>query len=89
MTYAFEDLKDGGTHFEFRVAKPKPKDLPFHEQIWPTVQRNYAAGFETLRLMLEERAGSPAGGHGRAPGAYFERTLPHPASPRPSVKNAG
>jgi len=60
MTYAFEERKDGGTHFEFRVARPKPKDLPFYEQIWPTVQGNYTIGFQTLRAMIEEQAGSPA-----------------------------
>ena len=59
MSYAFEE-KDGGTHFEFRVAKPKPKDLTFYEQIWPTVHSNYSFGFETLRAMLEERAKAPA-----------------------------
>ena len=60
MTYAFDDREDGGTHFELRIAKPKPKDLPFYEQVWPTVQSNYDVGFQTLRLMLEEQAGSPA-----------------------------
>ncbi len=56
MTYAFGERDDGGTHFEFRVAKPKPKDLRFYEQVWPTVQKNYDVGLEILRSMLEERA---------------------------------
>ena len=56
MTYAFDERDDGGTHFEFRVAKPKPKDLTFYEQVWPTVQKNYDVGLEILRSMLEERA---------------------------------
>ena len=60
MTYAFEERADGGTHFEFRIARPKPKDMPFYQQIWPTVQGNYNTGFQTLREMLEEQAGSPA-----------------------------
>jgi hypothetical protein len=55
MTYAFEERDDGGTHFEFRVARPKPKDLPFYEQVWPTVEKNFNVGFEILRTMLEER----------------------------------
>ena len=59
LSYAFEEREDGGTHFEFRVAMPKPKDLPFYEQIWPTVHGNYNTGFQTLRQMLEENAGSP------------------------------
>jgi uncharacterized protein YndB with AHSA1/START domain len=56
MTYAFEERDDGGTHFEFRVAKPKPKDLPFLEQVWPAVVQNYDVGLEILRSMLEEWA---------------------------------
>jgi hypothetical protein len=55
MTYAFEERDDGGTHFEFRVARPKPKDLPFYEQVWPTVEKNFNVGFEILRTMLEEQ----------------------------------
>ena len=54
MTYAFDDRDDGGTHFEFRAARPKPKDLPFFEQVWPAVVQNYAVGLEILRSMLEE-----------------------------------
>ena len=46
MTYAFDERDDGGTHFELRVAKPKPKDLPFLEQVWPAVQQNYDIGLE-------------------------------------------
>ncbi len=60
MTYAFEDLKDGGTHVEARVAKPKPKDVLFFEQLLPIVQGKYKTGFQTLRLMLEEQSGTPA-----------------------------
>ncbi len=60
MSYAFDEREDGGTHFELRIAKPKPKDLPFYEQVWPTVQSNFNVGFQTLRLMLEEQKGSPA-----------------------------
>jgi uncharacterized protein YndB with AHSA1/START domain len=59
-TYAFEDLKDGGTHVEVRVAKPRPQDLPFYEQVLPNVRSNFEACFRALRLMLEEEAGSPA-----------------------------
>jgi hypothetical protein len=45
MSYTFEDGGDGGTHFEFRIAKPKPKDLPFYEQIRPAVLRKGRAGW--------------------------------------------
>ena len=42
------------------VEPPKPKDLPFYEQIWPTVHGNYTTGFDILHSMLAEEAGSPA-----------------------------
>ena len=44
----FEERSDGGTHFEFRIAKPKPKDLPFYEQVRPAVQEIYTIGLEVL-----------------------------------------
>ena len=56
MTYAFEAQADGGTHFELRFAEPKPKDRPFFEQVWPTVQSNFNVGLDILRSMAEERA---------------------------------
>jgi uncharacterized protein YndB with AHSA1/START domain len=55
MSYTFEERGDGGTHFEVRVAKPKPKDLPFYEQIRPMVQQNYTIGLDILRSMVTER----------------------------------
>jgi hypothetical protein len=59
FTYTFEERGDGGTHFEFRVAKPKPKDLPFYERVRPTVEADFTAGFDILRTMVaERRAGS-------------------------------
>jgi hypothetical protein len=54
-SYTFEEKSDGGTHFEFRIAKPKPKDLAFYEQVRPTIQENYTAGLGILRSMLAER----------------------------------
>jgi hypothetical protein len=56
FTYAFEGRADGDTRFEIRFAKPKPKDLPFFEQVWPTVQSNFDIGLDILRAMVEERA---------------------------------
>ncbi len=58
FSYTFEDHDDGGTHFEFRVARPKPKDLPFYEQVRPAVLENFTIGFDVLRTMLAERAAS-------------------------------
>ena len=56
FSYVFEDGGDGGTHFEFRVAKPKPKDLPFYERVRSMTEANFAAGFDILRTMVAERA---------------------------------
>jgi uncharacterized protein YndB with AHSA1/START domain len=59
FTYAFEGRADGSTHFELRFAKPKPKDLGFFEQVWPTTQRNFETGFDILQSMVEQRAMAP------------------------------
>jgi uncharacterized protein YndB with AHSA1/START domain len=56
FSYTFEERGDGGTHFEFRVAKPKPKDMPFYERVRPTVEADFTAGFDILRTMVAERA---------------------------------
>jgi len=56
MTYALEARADGGARLELRFAKPKPKDLAFFEQVWPTVRSNFEVGLDILRTMLEERA---------------------------------
>jgi uncharacterized protein YndB with AHSA1/START domain len=55
FSYVFEDGGDGGTRFEFRVATPKPKDLPFYERVRPTIEANFTAGFDILRTMVAER----------------------------------
>jgi hypothetical protein len=55
LSYTFEERGDGGTRFEFRVATPKPKDLPFYERVRPTIEANFTAGFDILRTMVAER----------------------------------
>jgi uncharacterized protein YndB with AHSA1/START domain len=75
FSYTFEERDDGGAHFEFRIAKPKPKDLPFYERVRPTIEANFTAGFDILRTMVAERlaastvedepSASPAGARGR------------------------
>ena len=56
FSYTFEERDDGGAHFEFRVAKPKPKDLPFYERVRSTIEANFTAGFDILRTMVAEHA---------------------------------
>ncbi len=56
FSYTFEERDDGGAHFEFRVAKPKPKDLPFYERVRPTIEAKFTAGFDILRTMVAEQA---------------------------------
>jgi uncharacterized protein YndB with AHSA1/START domain len=60
MSHVFEELPDGGTHFEVRFAKPKRKDLPFFENIWPNVQNKFTREFEILRALLAEEAKATA-----------------------------
>jgi hypothetical protein len=60
FSHMFEDRDDGGAHFEFRIAKPKPKDLPFYERVKPTLEANFTAGFDILRTMVAERAAASA-----------------------------
>ena len=61
-SFTFEERDGGGTHFEFRIAKPKPKDAPFYEQVGPTVRERYTARLDALGAMLAERqtAAAPA-----------------------------
>lgn len=56
MGFVFEERDDGGTHFEVRFAKPKPKDAPFLERIWPDVQARFTGRHEILRGLLAEQA---------------------------------
>jgi uncharacterized protein YndB with AHSA1/START domain len=82
LTHAFEGQADGGTRLELRFGKPKPKDLAFFEQVWPTVQSNFEAGFDILRSMLEERASaSDAAGEPSIP-VSRERFLTQPVHAR-------
>jgi uncharacterized protein YndB with AHSA1/START domain len=53
MSYAFSETADDGTHIEIRVAKPKPKDKAFLEQVGPEFQKNITREVATLRQMIE------------------------------------
>jgi len=53
MSYAFVDRPDGGTRVEIRVAKPKPKDRAFLEQVGPEFDKTIAGEVATLRTMIE------------------------------------
>jgi len=60
LTYTFLESAGGGTHIEIRVAKPKPKDKAFLEQVGAEFQKNITGEVATLRLMLERQEGEPA-----------------------------
>jgi uncharacterized protein YndB with AHSA1/START domain len=60
MTYAFSERRSGITHIEIRVAKPKPKDKAFLEQVGPEFQKHITDEVATLRLMLERQPGAAA-----------------------------
>src|SRR6185369_5858558 len=55
MTYAFAETARGGTHIEIRVAKPKPKDTAFLEQVGSEFRKHITDEVAALRLMLERR----------------------------------
>ncbi len=50
----------GTTHIEIRLAKPKPKDKAFLEQVGAEFQKTITAEIATLRQMLEGQAAQPA-----------------------------
>jgi hypothetical protein len=80
MSYAFGEREDGGTHFEGRFAKPKPKDLPLYEHAWPNVRNKFTGEFEILRTLLEGQA--KAAGDEPALPASRERFLTQPVQAR-------
>jgi uncharacterized protein YndB with AHSA1/START domain len=82
MSYVFEERADGGAHFEVRFAKPKPKDLPFFERIWPNVQNKFTGEFEILRALLAQQA-TAAAAEPPLP-VLRERFLAQPAHTRPT-----
>jgi len=82
FSYTFEERGDGGTHFEFRVAKPKPKDLPFYERVRPTVEADFTAGFDILRTMVAERMAASSVEDEPPLPVSRERFLTEPLPPR-------
>jgi len=58
VTYAFLETAAAGTHLEIRVAKPRPKDRAFAEQMGPMFRENFTRAVTALRLMLEGRKGA-------------------------------
>jgi uncharacterized protein YndB with AHSA1/START domain len=55
ITHAFQDLPNGATRIEMRVAKPKPKDKAFVDQAAGKFKENITIAIGKLRLMLEEQ----------------------------------
>ena len=53
MTRALQDQPNGVTHVEMRVAKPKPKDKDFVDQIGQMFAGNLTKAIANLRPMLE------------------------------------
>ena len=78
MSYAFGERADGGTHFEVRFAKPKPKDLPFYEHVWPNVHTKFTGEFEILRALLAEQAKASAAADEAPLPVSHERFLTQP-----------
>ena len=82
MTYAFSESAGGGTHIEIRVAKPKPKDQAFLEQVGAEFQKHITSEVATLRLMIEGTVGSAGGVEEAALPVSAERFLTQPVHAR-------
>jgi len=80
LTYAFLESAGGGTHIEIRVAKPKPKDKAFLEQVGPVFQKDITSEVAALRLMLEGQKGTPAAVEEPALPVSAERFLTSPST---------
>lgn len=53
MSYVFSAKEDGGTHVEIRIAKPKPRDRAFLDQVGGEFRKTITAEVATLGRMLE------------------------------------
>ena len=60
MTRALQDRPNGVTHLEMRVAKPKPKDKAFVDQVGAKFKENITKAIGNLRQMLEGQQPSVA-----------------------------
>jgi hypothetical protein len=60
MTRAVTDLPNGATHLEMRIAKPKPKDRAFFDQIAAKFKEDVTKAIESLRRILEGQQTSVA-----------------------------
>ena len=60
MTRAVKDLPNGATHLEMRIAKPKPKDRAFFDQIAAKFKEDVTKAIESLRRILEGQQTSVA-----------------------------
>jgi hypothetical protein len=77
MTRALQDLPDGTTHLEMRIAKPKPKDSAFVEQAAGKFKEDLTKAIGTLRQLLKEQT-SIAVIDEPSPMASHERFLTEP-----------
>jgi hypothetical protein len=53
MTRAVKDFPNGATHLEMRIAKPKPKDAAFLDQIAQKFKEDVTKAIGSLRQILE------------------------------------
>ncbi len=60
MTRALQDLPTGATHLEMRIAKPKPKDRVFFDQIATKFKEDVTKAIESLRRISEGQQTSVA-----------------------------
>jgi hypothetical protein len=78
MTRALQDLPNGATRLEMRIAKPKPKDRVLFDQIATKFKEDVTMAIESLRRILEEQQTSVAVIDEPSPMPSHERFLTEP-----------
>ena len=55
MTRALQDLPNGATRLEMRIASPKPRDKAVFDQIATKFKEDVTTAIESLRRLLEQQ----------------------------------
>ena len=81
VTYALQDRPDGATHLEIRIAKPKPKDHGFVDQVGAHYKADITKAIEGLQPMLARQEASGAAIDEPPPPRSNARFLTEPVKP--------
>jgi hypothetical protein len=82
LSYAFLEGAGGGTHVEIRLARPKPKDRAFLEQVGAEFEKDMTSEAVILRQMLDAQQAAAAAVAEPPLPASAERFLSQPVAAR-------